>query len=234
TFEFTGLIDSLTPWKVAGITFDTRQWTIIASGLAVGDLVRVQGVILNDGTRVARAIIPFVDSFADTIVFTGVVSSINPWIVDGVRLVVTQDTQLLDNITVGALVRVRAQLMGDGTWSVMRIRSLYPDFGYGCLTMSSPIIAVDSANIRVKHWHVDIKRDGRIKIHGNIKVDSVITVPICTGWDRTIVIIGDIIVIYRPIVIIIDDGGGGNQLPPGCRITKKGGIKCSGRGSKRS
>ncbi|MCP5095650.1 MAG: hypothetical protein GY943_08875, partial [Chloroflexi bacterium] len=47
TFEFTGLIDSLTPWKVAGITFDTRQWTIIASGLAVGDLVRVQGVILN-------------------------------------------------------------------------------------------------------------------------------------------------------------------------------------------
>ena len=83
----------------------------------------------------------------------------------------------------------------------------------------------------MKHWHLDIKRDGRIHIHGDLKVNSIITVPMCTGWDGTVIIIGDIVVIYQPIVIIINDG---NNLPPDCRITKKGHIRCTNPGSKKS
>lgn len=43
-------------------------------------------------------------------------------------------------------------------------------------------------------------------------VNHIVTLPICTGWDGNIFIIGDIVVIYQPIVIIIDDGG---WSPPG-------------------
>jgi hypothetical protein len=105
------------------------------------------------------------------------------------------------------------------------MRPLYPDFGHGCLIFSSPVIAVNANAIQVKHWHVDIKRDGRIKIHGDIKVNSIVTVPLCSGWDGAIIIIGDIFVIYQPLVVIIYDGSDG--LPSGCRITGKGSIKCS-------
>jgi len=79
----------------------------------------------------------------------------------------------------------------------------------------------------------------RANIQGDVAVNHIVTLPICTGWDGNIFIIDDIVVIYQPIVIIIDDGGwsppGG--IPSGCEITGIGNnnphLKCSG-GSKKS
>lgn len=232
TFEFVGRLDSMTPWRVGLVTFETRAWTILSPGLSAGDLVRVSGTILADGTRVATAVTLLPDPTADTLVFTGIVTGIDPWIIGGVPLVVTPDSVLLGSISVGSAVRVHARLLPDGSWMIVSAWLLYPDFGYGCLSLSTPVLAVDASTITVKHWDVKIKKDGRIKIKGDPVVGTVVTLPICTGWDRTIIIVRDIVVIYKPIVIIIDDGGGG--LPDGCKITKKGKVKCSGKGSKGS
>ncbi|KAA3662240.1 MAG: hypothetical protein DWQ04_14045 [Chloroflexi bacterium] len=227
TFEFTGTLNGMAPWQVGGLSFEIKPWTIVDPNLAVGDLVSVKGIILSDGTRVATNIVSLAEPINNVIVFAGTVTSMNPWIVDGLQLVVTDDTQIIDNITIGAMVSVRARLMPDGTWSVLTVRLLYPDFGQGCLTISSPVVAFDAGMIRVKHWHVDIKRDGRIHIKGNLKIDHVITVPLCTGWDGVTIIVGDITVIYQPVVIIINDGNS-NGGSSDCR-----GSKCSNRGSNR-
>ena len=233
TFEFTGVVQSMDPWRVAGIGFETRSWTVIAPGVQVGDQVRVRGSILSDGTRVADSIASLTDMLPNTVVFIGTVTSVDPWVVNGLQLAVTGDTQILGDVTVGALVRVEAMLLPNGTWTVLSIQPLYPQFGLGCLVLSSPVTAVNPNFIQIKHWKVDIKRDGRIKIHGDIKANQVITVPLCTGWDGSITIIGDIIIIYQPPVIIINNGGGGNNgVPPGCKITNKGSIKCSRKSHK--
>jgi len=225
TFDFTGLINSIDPWIVASISFNTDEWTTIAPGLMIGDAVRVQGTILSDGTWVADSITRLSDTLPNIVTFIGLVSSIDPWIVNGQPLVVTVNTTILGNIIPGMTVIVTAQLLPDGTWTVLSIRPLYPDFGLGCLIFSSPVTLVNNDIIHVKHWHVDIKKDGRIKIHGDIKVDSIVTLPLCIGWNGTI-IIGDIIVIYQPIVIIINPG---NPIPDDCRVTSKGSVKCSNK-----
>ncbi len=230
TFEFTGSVQNMNPWQVAGIDFETRAWTVVATDLALGDSVRVRGTILSDGTWVADAIIALDDLSPDTITFVGVVVSMEPWVINGMPLVVSSETLIDDSVTVGAQVVVQAQLLPDGTWSILTIQTLYPNFGYGCLTLISPITVVNADSFELKHWKVQIKRDGRIKINGNLKVSSITTLPICSGWDGITIIIGDIIVIYQPIVIIINNGGG-NPLPPDCRITPKGNVKCSGKGS---
>ncbi|MBE2221658.1 MAG: FecR domain-containing protein, partial [Anaerolineae bacterium] len=231
TFDFTGTITSIDPWIVAGISFTTGNWTTISPDLVVGDAVRVRGTILSDGTWAADSISRLNDTLPNIVTFVGLVSSIDPWIVNGLPLVVTGSTTILGDITPGMMAVVTAQLLPDGTWTVLTIRPLYPDFGQGCLTFSSPVVMVNGDILRVKHWKLDIKRDGRIKIHGDIKANSIITLPICTGWDGTIIIIGDIVVIYQPIIVIINPG---NNIPDGCRLTSKGSIKCSNKGSKHS
>ena len=51
TFEIVGQLESTDPWMVTGNTFATRESTQIAEGLQPGDLVRVKGIILEDGPQ---------------------------------------------------------------------------------------------------------------------------------------------------------------------------------------
>src|SRR5689334_6222360 len=41
TFELVGEIQSMDPWKVGGVTLETRESTVIDTGLKTGDLVKV-------------------------------------------------------------------------------------------------------------------------------------------------------------------------------------------------
>jgi len=230
TFEFTGIVQSVDPWQAGGIGFETRPWTVITPGVNPGDLVRVHGSILVDGVWVADTITSLV-GVPITITFIGVVANTNPWVVGGLLLAVTDDTVIPGNITIGSPVVVQVQLLPDGTWTVLRFLPLYPNFGFGCLQLSTPVISVNADTFQVKHWHIDIKRDGRIKIHGKIKQNSIITLPICTGWDGFTIIVGDITVIHQAIIVIIDDGGE-TSPPPNCKITSKGTIKCSKKNNK--
>jgi ferric-dicitrate binding protein FerR (iron transport regulator) len=237
TFAFAGTVQSIDPWRVSGIGFDIRPWTVIGPNINVGDRVQVRGSILSDGTWVAATITLLADAPANTITFIGIVGSMNPWIVNGLPLVITDDTVIPGSITVGSFVRVQARLQPDGTWTVLRLLPLNPNFGFGCLTLSSPVIAVNADTIQVRHWQGNINRGS---IQGDVAVNHIVTLPICTGWDGNIVIIGNVIVIYQPIVVIIDDGGwtppGG--IPPGCKITGIGNnnphLKCSGGSNKGS
>lgn len=233
-FELVGMVQSIDPWQVAGISFETREWTEIEPGIVVGDQVRVRGVILHDGTWVAATVDSLSDNPVNIITFVGIVNSIDPWVVDGFPLVVNDQTIIIGDIGVGTLVSVQVQLLPDGTWVVLRIRPVHPTFGVGCLWISTVVLGLNGNVLHLRHWE-DVTLSDQIGVQGNIQTNSVITLPICVGWNGTIIIVGNIIVIYQPIVIIINEGGGGIEVPPGCKITGIGNgnphLKCSNKGS---
>ncbi len=219
-FTFTGRVQSIEPWRVAGLTFETREWTAVEPGISQGDRVRVRGVILTDGTWVASSIERLNRSGGDddddaddgrgdddynTIVLVGVVSSIDPWIVNGLQLFLTDDSRLQGNIRLGELVQVRIRLAGNGMWQVVAIRPLTPRFGLGCFVINTTFLGLQSNQLLLQHWpalSLDDDDDDFADLLGT-RINSVVAFPLCIAFDGTIVITGRIIVIYQPIVIVV-------------------------------
>src|SRR5215216_261662 len=91
-FELVGTLESVEPWKVAGRALQRNEATQIAQGLKVGDLVRVRGAVLQDGSWLAYSIEPAKQATNQTVTLIGQVTSTNPWVVNGLPLNVTNDT----------------------------------------------------------------------------------------------------------------------------------------------
>jgi hypothetical protein len=153
TFELVGALESMDPWVVAGTTLETRDTTQIAEGLAVGDLVRVRGVILEDETWVAYSI-ELADTQTDPIIILiGTVDSMDPWVVNGISLNVTADTDIQGDITIGMIVRVEILLAADGTWEVLSIAPLGdPTETSGCATVIATVVSVEGNEIQLLGW----------------------------------------------------------------------------------
>ena len=206
-FAFTGIVNSIDPWIVAGIGFSTEPWTVIEPNINVGDRVRVRGTILADGTWVATSIQLLDTPNSQIISIVGTVASINPWVINGLPLIVDSSTVIIGNITVGTLVQARIELLPDGTWHVISIRPIFTAFGLGCFQISTAVVSLAGSQLSLKHWPT-IQLGNNAHIQGNIKANSVILLPLCFWFDGTVIISGDIIVIYQPVVVIINNGGG--------------------------
>jgi hypothetical protein len=219
TFEFTGAIESIDPWVVAGIPFETHEWTEIEPGLAVGDLVRVKGRILEDGVWVAFEIEQLDDEAALRIVLVGPVSSIDPWIVSGIPLAVDQDTVIEGEIVVGMLVRVEIIILPDGTWRVVEIRP-FQGFGggLGCLTFTGVVVDVDGDQLQLVGWPPLTLGDD-VQLAGELEPNSIVLFQICFADDMTLRVVY-IIVIYTPEPVVVPSqpplaeppGGEGNKV----------------------
>ena len=101
SFEFTGKVQSINPWIVSGVGFDTSDWTEIDSGIRVGDKVRVAGLVNTDGIWVAETIELLDNAHPTSFIFFGPVVSIDPWNVRGVSLLVDGNTVIESDIAVG-------------------------------------------------------------------------------------------------------------------------------------
>ena len=157
TFELVGELTSMDPWTVAGKTFETNDSTQIADGLQAGDLVRVQGTVLEDDTWVAYSIQPAEEQTDPTIVLIGVVDSVDPWVVNGIELNVTDTTDIQGDITPGTIVRVEILLLDDGTWEVLSIAPLGDTTGTpGCATVIATIVSVNGNQIQFLGWPTTI------------------------------------------------------------------------------
>jgi hypothetical protein len=153
TFEMIGELQSTEPWAVAGTTFETRESTRIEEGLAAGDLVKVRGVILEDDTWVAYSIERVEEQTNPTIILIGQVTSIDPWVVNGITLNVTEDTVITGEIIPGMIVHVEILLLEDGTWEVIGIAPL-GDFTEtpGCATVVATVVSVNGNEIQFLGW----------------------------------------------------------------------------------
>jgi hypothetical protein len=121
TFELSGPIQSMQPWKVGGVSFATQAATVIPTGLKLGDQVKVTGQIQTDGTWMATQIRRVEGQTQPQLVLVGVVNSTNPWVVSGIAFKTSADTVVVGNIQAGNQVRVQARLLEDGTWEAIKI-----------------------------------------------------------------------------------------------------------------
>ena len=231
TFEIVGELENTDPWMVTGNTFATRDATQIDDGLEAGDLVRVKGVILEDGTWLAYSITRAEEQTNATVILIGSVTSIDPWVVNGITLNVTSDTLISEGIEPGMIVRVEILLLEDGTWEVISIVSL-GDFTSvpGCATVTATVVSVNGNEIQLVGWPV-ITLDDDVKIEddqggeGTLSGDQVVLVVICSSEDGQI-IITHIIIINNGEGEVPSDGGGEKVLV--ChKPNKKGGHTLS-------
>ncbi len=153
SFELVGKLESTDPWTVAGTKLETRDTTQIEDGLEVGALVRVRGVVLEDKTWVAYSI-ELADAQTEPIVvLIGTVDSTDPWVVNGISLNVTADTDIQGDITTGMIVRVEIRLAPDGTWEVISIVQLSDvTQTSGCVTVIATVVSVNGNEIRFLGW----------------------------------------------------------------------------------
>jgi hypothetical protein len=156
TFDLVGTLESIDPWKVSGRALERNEATQIAQGLKVGDQVRVRGAVLQDGNWLAYSIEPAkqeTDTTNQTVTMVGQVTSVNPWVVNGLPLNVTNDTVINGDIKPGSLVRVDVLLLEDGTWDVVSITPLgaMPSAS-GCATVVATVSSINGNQIQFEGW----------------------------------------------------------------------------------
>ena len=129
-FEFTGPVAAIgsDQWTIAGHTVAVSQTTHIDTGLHVGDLVKVDGVIKPDGTLLAENI-RLVTATGLPFEFTGLVQQIGAtaWTISGLTIAVTDTTQIEAGLQVGSLVKVEGHILPNGTWLADEIKRA-PEF----------------------------------------------------------------------------------------------------------
>lgn len=112
-------------WVAAGVGFSVTAETNIMGDPEIGDLVLVEGRILEGNQWVADTVQPALTG-DQAGAFTGVVESIDgsTWTVGGIQFQVDSETQIDAGIEPGMTVRVAFRILDDGSWLAVRIDSL--------------------------------------------------------------------------------------------------------------
>ena len=209
-FEFSGKVEDMDPWQVAGISFETSDETAIEDGIEVGDLVNVEGQILADGTWQATAIKRIDEPLGFE--FVGEVESINPWVVAGVDLAVDDKAEIEAGIAVGDTVKVEGRILEDGTWLAEEIQ--LAEDGLGCMDAPAIVVSVEDGQITLQDGQV-ISLEAAGEVEGDVKVASLIIIQTCVQADGSIVSVS-IIVIQQldelPTAIPTSEGATGKKV----------------------
>lgn len=194
-FDVTSELESTDPWQVAGFAIQTDEATRIDTGLQTGDLVRVQGVALEDGSWNADSIERAAQDVDPIIVLVGTVETVDPWTVNGIDLNVTPDTEVQGEITPGMFVRVEILLIADGTWEVLSIAPLVTvDGDPACTAVTATVASVDADTVQLEGWPaLPLGGDVRIETPGGGRVaispNQFVLVVVCPGADAQVVIV---------------------------------------------
>ena len=202
TFELVGALEGTDPWVIAGTTVETNESTQISDGLQVGDLVRVRGTVLEDGSWLAYSIEPAEEQTDPIIVLIGKVDSVDPWVVNGITFNVTADTIITGEITPGMLVRVEILLLEDGTWEVLSITPLGDvTETEGCISVVATVVSVTETEIQFLGWP-SMPLGADVKIEGVdegvvLSTNQPVLVVLCPS-DGQIVIVQIIVIVVTP------------------------------------
>jgi hypothetical protein len=177
-FEFTGKVQSLGPWTVAGISFDTGEFTEIDADINVGNTVRVTGIVSTDGIWTAELIEKLNTDHQNSFTFFGPVVSINPWNVREVPLAVDERTSILGDIKLGDRVKVSGWIMEDGTWLATEIRRIDWHTGQGCFLTTSVVGRINNDQITLIDGQT-VTRTGDLAGSGDLKEGSVVRYHLC-------------------------------------------------------
>lgn len=210
TFEISGRVDSIDPWIVAGIPFAIGDWTEIEAGIVVGELVKVEGRILPDGTWLADEIGLLNEADQLTFEFYGTVGSTDPWVVSGIALPVTEETAVDPEIAVGDLVKVTVTILPDGSWqviSIVLVNSAGDDAG--CFSVTAVVRSFRDDQLTVDDWPV-FQLGDEVELDGQIQPGSVITLYACVDEAGQLVVL-DMIILYTPVPTDTPPTAGGDD-----------------------
>jgi hypothetical protein len=201
-FAMVGTVQSMAPWTVAGIAFQTLPATDVDPGIEVGDLVQVKGVILPDGSWLAGEIELAAEEL-QRFTIVGEVESTNPWKVSGLTFGTDTSTDIDGTPQVGDRVVVAGRVLDNGTLIAERIRVL-PDLDLGCTSSAGAVNSFTDTSITLHNFET-IEFEDDLEIEGDLQIASVVLVQICVTDDGTVVVI-NIIVIFQldelPVIII--------------------------------
>jgi len=191
-FDVTGELEGSDPWIVAGIPLETNDATQIDEGLQTGDLVRVTGFILEEGAWLAVSIEHAEEQIDPIIILIGRVDSVEPWVVKGIELNVTEDTDIQGTITPGMFVQVEILLLSDDTWEVLSIVPLSePEEEAECTTVVVTVEGLDGDIIQLSGW-AEITPGEDVEIKGDVEAlstDQVVLAVVCLSEDGQIITI---------------------------------------------
>ena len=195
-FEFVGLVQSLSPWTVSGVSFDAADWTEIDADLTVGEQVRVAGMVSADGLWVAERIERLDTEHTTSFDFFGPVLSLNDsWNVRGVLLIVDERTNIKGEISLGEMVKVTGWILADGSWLATEIKHTGLHLGQGCFSISSIVQSVSGDQILLMDGQT-LVWGGDLEVQGDLKEASAVRYQFCVdkqGQGK----IGRIVVVYQ-------------------------------------
>jgi hypothetical protein len=215
-FDFIGPVQSMNPWVVSGIGFDTAEWTEIDTGIDVGNRARVTGVVSADGIWVAERIERLDTEQLTRFNFFGPVISINPWNVRGVLLTVDERTTIKREITLGEMVKVTGWILTDGSWLATEIKHTGLHLGQGCFLISSVVQSMNDGQIVLINGQTIALSDD-LELVGDLREGSLVRYQLCVDA-------AGVSKIWRISVVSQDqlpttDGSGGKVIichaPPG-------------------
>jgi len=127
-FEFTGVVESITgnTWTISGISIAVDDNTEITGDPGVGDIVKVEGRILDDNVWLADEI-KLAEEDERRFEFTGIVEAIDPWVVSGIHFDTNDQTEIDPEIEQGSRVKVEGRVLDDGIWLAEEIELLDDD-----------------------------------------------------------------------------------------------------------
>ena len=112
-------------WTIAGQTFQTNEHTIIVGNPQIGDLVKINGHLLPDGSRVADHIVLLRRAITNRFNIEGEVESVgSTWMIAGQSIVVDGETEIDDDIAVTHRVRVEGIVLTGGTLQATKIEKI--------------------------------------------------------------------------------------------------------------
>jgi hypothetical protein len=217
TFEIKGTLESMDPWQVGGTEFETRESTEIEAVLQNGELVKVRGMILEDGTWVALSIERVEEDAAPTIILIGEVTSMDPWVVNEITLNVTEDTVISGDIALGTLVRVEILLGEDGTWEVLSIAPLgeLPE-EEGCVTVLATFVSTNAGQVQFLGWPAGVTLGEGVEAENGNSNESSIDIDRLNEGQTVLAVLclvnGQIVVTQ---IILVDTEDGDETGSPG-------------------
>jgi hypothetical protein len=124
-FYLVGVVQAMGDevWAVSGISITVGIETEVDPDIAVGNTVAVRGWIQADGSWQARSI-RRLEVPEGTFEFSGVVESIDPWVVSGVPLETGAWTEIEAGIAISDTVRVEGRILENGVWQADEIELL--------------------------------------------------------------------------------------------------------------
>ena len=163
-----------------------------------------------DGASLAVQVEQLDDRGELEVVFIGRVAGVEPWMVNGIPLVINAETMIDGDIGVGDLVRVEIKILSGGMWQVSKITLISDgELGVGCLDVSTVVVKVNANQVELLSWPAIILTD-QTAVIGEITQDSVILFRVCFNNDATATIT-NVRVIYQLNPVEITDP---TPLPP--------------------